>query len=316
MPESNLERQIIVLFDEQGTPTFGPDRETDWFLGVTVTYDLADEERILSSCSELFGLSKAKPLKNRHIDNARAEQISDLVIKLPIQLVVRSVYLSNDEFQQALTAYKQLGNKLRKKHRQVGERNIAQILYSQILVETVFTSIIGYMERHLVSSAISVYVDHWFFPRYDIGIHLKDWPKGIQRDVNSFYEEQGPDLNVRIAPISLMKHYSSRKRFVDVITSVVSRSFLRQGSVRFSQIPLQTLLKNHVNRHKDITQATIDFIKLLMDRLPRNPLLPNQESEESWIRGPALLTPFCGHKPWIERQARDEFYKILKEELR
>jgi pimeloyl-ACP methyl ester carboxylesterase len=29
-----------------------------------------------------------------------------------------------------------------------------------------------------------------------------------------------------------------------------------------------------------------------------------------------ILLENCGHKPWIERQARDEFYRILKEELR
>jgi pimeloyl-ACP methyl ester carboxylesterase len=29
-----------------------------------------------------------------------------------------------------------------------------------------------------------------------------------------------------------------------------------------------------------------------------------------------ILLANCGHKPWIERQAKDKFYKILKEELR
>jgi pimeloyl-ACP methyl ester carboxylesterase len=28
-----------------------------------------------------------------------------------------------------------------------------------------------------------------------------------------------------------------------------------------------------------------------------------------------ILLQHCGHKPWIERQVKDEFYKILKEEL-
>jgi pimeloyl-ACP methyl ester carboxylesterase len=28
-----------------------------------------------------------------------------------------------------------------------------------------------------------------------------------------------------------------------------------------------------------------------------------------------VLIKNCGHKPWIERQARDEFYRILREEL-
>ncbi|MGB2768190.1 MAG: alpha/beta hydrolase [Candidatus Zixiibacteriota bacterium] len=29
-----------------------------------------------------------------------------------------------------------------------------------------------------------------------------------------------------------------------------------------------------------------------------------------------ILLPNCGHKPWIERQAKDRFYEILKEQLR
>lgn len=271
MPEIDFERQIIVLFDEQGTPTFGPKRDTDWFLGVAVVYDLEKEKEIFTACDALFGLAKTRPLKNNQISNSRAEQISDLVIELPIQIVVKSVNLADNEFQQVLTLYEQRGNELRKKYRQVGERNIAQILHSQILIETVFTSIIYYMERHLVSSSIAVHVDHWSFPRDDIEIHLNNWPKGIQRDVNSFYEKQGPDLNVRIAPISLMNQDSPRKRFVDVITSVVSRSFLRENSVRFSRVPLQILFAKEVNRYEDITQASIDFIRGLMDDMSRTP---------------------------------------------
>ena len=29
-----------------------------------------------------------------------------------------------------------------------------------------------------------------------------------------------------------------------------------------------------------------------------------------------ILLENCGHKPWMERKARDTFYKILREELR
>ena len=54
MPENNLERQIVVLFDEQGTPTFGTKRYTDWFLGVAVVYDLEKETEIFSTCDALY----------------------------------------------------------------------------------------------------------------------------------------------------------------------------------------------------------------------------------------------------------------------
>jgi hypothetical protein len=271
MPNRDPESQIIVLFDEQGTPTFGADRETDWFLGVAVTYDLAREKKIFGACDGLFGLSNQKPLKNNRISNSRAERISALVIKLPIQTIVRSVNLADDKFQQVVTAYERRGNELRKEYRQVGERNIAQILHAQIVDDCVPKSIFQYIERHLTSCAVSVHMDNWSMSRDDIEIYLKYRTQSIQDKVNSFYDEQGPDLRAQIPPISLLDKDCPRKRLIDVITSAVSRSFLRKNSTRFSQVPLETLLKNHVNRYEDITQTTIDVIKLLMVLLPRNP---------------------------------------------
>ncbi len=275
MTDKNPESQIIVLFDEQGTPTFQPERETDWFLGVTVTYDLADEERILSSCSELFGLSNQKPLKNNRISNSRAERISALAAELPLEVIINSVKLANDEFQQAVRLFEQLGNLLRARHREVGERNIAQILHSQIVDECIPHSIFGYVERHMTTSAFLVHIDDWSIPRSDVGIYLQGRTQSIQEKVNTFYEEQGPNLRVRVPPIALLDEDSPRKRLVNVIASATSRSFMREGSARLSQVPFHTLLANHVNRYEDITQATIDFIRHLMDHISRNPLLAN-----------------------------------------
>ena len=275
MPESNLERQIIVLFDEQGTPTFQPERETDWFLGVTVTYDLTDEKQIFSSCSELFGLSNQKPLKNNRISNSRAERISALAAELPLEVMINSVKLANDEFQQAVRLFEQFGNLLRARHREVGERNIAQILHSQIVDECIPHSIFGYVERHMTTSAFLVHIDDWSIPRSDVGIYLQGRTQSIQEKVNTFYEEQGPNLRVRVPPIALLDEDSPRKRLVNVIASAISRSFVREGSARLSQVPFHTLLANHVNRYEDITQATIDFIRRLMDDMSRNPLLAN-----------------------------------------
>jgi hypothetical protein len=271
MREVDLKKQIIVLFDEQGTPTFGPDRETDWFLGVAITYDLSLEKDIFNTCNKIFGLSNEKPLKNNRISTSRVEQISNLVIDLPIQIVIRSVNLGNEEFKQVLTVYEQLGNELRKKYRQIEGRNIAQILYSQILVDTVFTSVTVYMESHKTSSAISINLDHHCFPKDDMEIHLKDWAKAIQNDIDSFYKKLGPKINVHTAPILLMEQDSPRKRFVDVVTSAVSRYFLHESSKKYSHVPLKILLKNDVNSYKDTTQETIDFIRCFMDDVSRNP---------------------------------------------
>ena len=110
MNELYSEKQIVILFDEQGTPTFRPDRETNSFIGVTATYELSDEEDIYKSCNELFGLSNTEPLKNRHITKTRAEDISNLLIRLPIRITISSVDLSNSDLQKVVTLYEEFGN--------------------------------------------------------------------------------------------------------------------------------------------------------------------------------------------------------------
>ena len=40
-------KNMVVLFDESGTPAISNDQRTDWFLGVGVAYEQSDEEGIL-----------------------------------------------------------------------------------------------------------------------------------------------------------------------------------------------------------------------------------------------------------------------------
>ncbi|HEX3033888.1 MAG TPA: hypothetical protein VHT73_01990 [Thermodesulfobacteriota bacterium] len=254
MREFNFERQIIILFDEQGTPTFRPDRETDYFLGVAVSYELYNEKEIFNTCNRLFGLSNNRPLKNRQISNSRAEEISDLIIQLPIQAVVRSLSLSNHEFQQVMTLYEELGNLLRRKHRQIRERPLAQILHSNILDECIFNSMVNNMERYPSNSIFSAYIDDWSISRNDIKIYLEYRSQSIEDRVNSLFEKFNMDCRIVFSPISLLNEDSPKKRLIDVFTSAISRSFLRDNNERFSKVPLQKILTIENNQYEDFTE--------------------------------------------------------------
>ena len=69
---------------------------------------------------------------------------------------------------------------------------------------------------------------------------------------------------VSIEPLKLLIHDSSRKRFVDVVASMVSRAYIKDTDPKSLNKPLDTL----VNRGKvccvDITQHSIDIMQKVM----------------------------------------------------
>lgn len=259
------------MFDEQGTPTFRNDRETDWFLGVAVTYDLEDEEELFNTCSELLGLLNKRPLKNAKIHKERANGIAQLIANLPIQIVVSSLNLSNSDLQRVITLYEELGSLLRKRHRHVRGRPIAQILHSHILDECIFKSITNYMDINQISSKFSIYIDDWSIPTNDMEIYLNGRSGSINNKMNSLYKRYGSDFRIDISPISLLKEDSLRKRFIDEITSSVSRSFLKSENERYSEVPINSILANEINQYEEITDKEIEFVNFFMNINLKNP---------------------------------------------
>ncbi|MCH7519535.1 MAG: hypothetical protein IH964_10995, partial [Candidatus Dadabacteria bacterium] len=69
--------EIIVLFDEFGTPSFKDINTNNYFMGVSALYELDKEEDILNALDQSMGLSKSKPLKNDKIGKQRAITISN-----------------------------------------------------------------------------------------------------------------------------------------------------------------------------------------------------------------------------------------------
>jgi hypothetical protein len=271
MNSINNTNQAIMLFDEQGTPTFRLDRETNSFLGISVTYDFSDENSIFEQCGQLFGLSKTKPLRNNRIGNTRVLDISNLLTELPIQIIISSVDLSNSELEQVITLYEKFGNVMRKRYRNVREYPLAHILHSRILDECIFNSIFDYSERNKNNTNFSIFIDNWAIPKNDVSIYLKERSSSFQAKINKLNREFNFPIQICVSSISLLNENNFRKRFIGVVASVISRSFLQPDNLKFSEYPFDTINNVETNKFFEITKKTIELCRKIMDDSSRNP---------------------------------------------
>ena len=263
--------RIIVLFDEFGTPTFRADRPINSFLGVSVTYKSDDEHHIFQQCDTEFGLSNVRPLKNDRISESRAEKISKLISALPVHITISSLDLSNEDLKRVVGLYEELGGEIRRLHRGVGQRVAAHILHDQILDDTLFSAISRYLEDSPANQYFEIFIDDWAIPMSDIEVALDVRSKSFKEKINELHIKFGLATALGVSPIKRMAQDSVRKRFIDVVTSSISRSFLPPENPRFSPIPLQNILGYKYNASVDITDNTIRFLHKAMDEFSRNP---------------------------------------------
>ncbi len=256
---------LIILFDEQGTPTFNIERETDFFLGIGAAYDESIEKSIFDSISELFGLKKSKPLKNRNISSSKAVEISKVLSSLPILIDIAFMDLSNSKFHKIVTEYEEKSSAKRNNVRRVRKRPISQILHTFILDGVLFELIAKSIQKYSYISIVKIYMDNWSMPKSDKGIALKYRSESLQKNIRNVLTKIGiVENSIEVKPIQLLQKDSYRKRFIDVIASVVSRAFLERSNKRFSEEPLKNILIKKENKMKDITERTIGIMNNLI----------------------------------------------------
>ncbi len=260
----------IFLFDEQGTPTF-INRESDSFLGVAITYNISDEDQIMNQADQQFGLSNTSPLRNRFIGSSRVNKIVDFLVGLNANIQITKIDLSNEEFQQTLTLYEQFSNILRNKYRGLRERSLSHILHSQSLDHCVFNAVQSCVEQDPSSITFNIFIDNWGIPVNDTEIYLEQRRRSFQEKINSIHEELNINIRVSFPSINLLVDDTIRKRFIGVLASVVSRSFLNHEHERFSDYPINTLINVAQNSFTDITDDVLHFIRLLMNEASKIP---------------------------------------------
>ncbi len=259
---------VTVLFDESGTPQIGNNDQTDWFLGVAVRYDQSAENEIFFKCTEKFGLSNTTPSKNDRIGNSRAIRIAKLLAGLPLSIFVSGVRISDPEYCKTIVDYARLGNIARKAHRQIRERPIAQIMDSHVLDHSLFHSITDYFEAGGWDAEFSVYIDNWSIPQSDVEIYLGYRAMSLYSHISSLCAKYHFGQPKSIARFQRLVEDSRRKRFVDVVASILSRSYLRSDNPKYSHEPKDILEGCGKAQFGDATGNSIRIMKGTMKTFP------------------------------------------------
>lgn len=261
-------KNMVVLFDESGTPAISNDQRTDWFLGVSVAYEQSDEEVIFSKCEADFGLANSKPLKNDRITNSRAVNVAKLLADLPVSIYVSSVNTANPTFRKIIADYECFGENARQKFRQVRKRPIPQIIHSHVLDHCLFNVITGYFEAEGADATFAVFIDNWSIPENDIDISLGHRAASLHERIRALCVDFAEGRLVAIATLELLKRDSTRKRFVDVVASTASRAFLKTDNQKYSREAADILRECGKANYSDATQYSINIMRAVMERAP------------------------------------------------
>lgn len=263
---STSANHFIVLFDEFPTPTFGPDREADVFIGVTAAYRADDEAYIFSACTELMGLNNSRQLKNADLSVQRVTNIANLVATLPVQ--IGSAYLdqSNPVLQATFLRFENFGNRARRQYRKVRERKLAQLLHTEVMDRALCTAMFNFIVREKTHCHASLFIDNWSFPEADHAIEID----GAQRQelVNDCLKADSHVGTVEVDDLQILDRDSKKKRFIDCITSVMSRGCVEPESEKYVH-GIQDLLAAHDgfwSVREDITKlAVVSTERLMID---------------------------------------------------
>ena len=261
-------KNMVVLFDESGTPAISNDQRTDWFIGVGVAYEQSDEEVIFSKCEADFGLANSKPLKNDRITNSRVVSIVKLLEDLPMSIYVTGVNTANPILRKIIVDYECFGEKNRLKFRQVRKRPIPQIIHSHVLDHCLFNLITGYFEEGGSDAAFAVFIDNWSTPENDINISLGQRATSLYQKISLLCSDFTKGRLVSIAPLELLNRDSSRKRFVDVVASTFSRAYLKPNNQKYSREGVEMLQECGSAHCNDATQYSIDIMQAVMRGTP------------------------------------------------
>lgn len=259
-------KDVTVLFDESGTPQIVGKYRNEWFLGCGVWYEQSAETEVFARCNEAVGLSKNKPMKNNRISIDRAIRIVRILTDLPLSIYVSGIDTTDSEFRRIVRNYKRFAKKARAIHRpKVRERPIAQIIHSHVLDHCLYHSITGYFEAGGGDAEFSVYIDNWSIPEADVEIYLGYRAMFLDSHISSLCAEYHLGQPKSIARLQLLVEDSRRKRFVDVVASVISRAFLRSDNPRYSCEPMDVLREAGMANFGDATGYSTKLMQMMMN---------------------------------------------------
>jgi hypothetical protein len=267
-------KEVLLLFDEYGTPTLNSKRENDFFVGVSVLYELKSEDKLFDSADKVLNIYGKAVKKNRNINNDTAIKFAIKIAEHPISITVFYVDLTDDVFAQTIKEYCKAGNFARlnirakiEKDKIIKERAICHFIHSQMLFYIFYESISNLLLNDN-KPLYNIYpqIDSWAIPNCDKEIKLKDTSKIIERQLNLLLNQTNKIGYVSVKDTmtldkSLGDVYNYRKKFIDYVTSIVSRLFFNKNNPHFTEEPMNILrdMLNNSFMFKRVNKAIIGF---------------------------------------------------------
>jgi len=256
--------KIIALFDEYGTPSFKNNATSGHFMGVCALYQLSDEQQIFKALEKPMGLPNTHPLKNSKIGKSRAKEIAAEVSNNNFYITAIYIDLSNNQLKQTVNDYLNVSNFGRKIWRRVEGRKEAHLIHSQLLLHSIFQSFITYLDDNSEDNIqLSTFVDKFRYLKSDLDIILNYSSQNLNKHVKKFLDEKPIDVNIEpFVFLTRENILGIRKRIIDGLCSIISRSIFDVKSEKFDLQPKNLIEKGLGYRFKyeDLTNETIQFL--------------------------------------------------------
>lgn len=228
------EEKIIYLFDESGRAILSP-TDPHIFLGVGVLYDESNEDYLFKTCNELFCLSTKDPLKNIKISNELALTIAQKIVELKIPIVCTWIDLNNKNLITTIKSCIDLLVELKKYHYLRGSRRKkAHYLHDKILDKNIFQILDFLSNINDVTIRLKPYIDMWPIPRLEKNVKLISRSNSIEEKIKEITRYFEQNISFKVDEFKLLKNpKNKRKRFIDIITSIVTRAFIKINDTEY-----------------------------------------------------------------------------------
>jgi len=272
----NIEmKEIIVLFDEFGTPTFNQKGESDIFAGIAVLYNLEEESDIFSNLKDVLSLESSKPHKSRTINNIKAVKIAKIASSNLNQIVFNYIELNNKLYIDTIENYEKVISFGRKIYRGVKPRKVSQIMHSRLLDNCIHKCIMNHLDgKSNTAYQYKIYLDNWAIPNCDKHIELEQRVESLEKYTQHLLDGSNKNVKIIIPAINLLVKDNNRKRLIDGMMSIISRAFFNTNHPRFTKLPLnklQSILGKKI-KISNITNDEIEFInELIVEFTTSNP---------------------------------------------
>jgi len=261
--------EVIILFDEFGTPSFKDTTSSGLFMGASALYLANDEKKIFKSLDKSMGLSKTQPVKNNKISKNRAKIIARETSSKKLHIAARYLDLNNKQLELVTNDYLRLSNLGRQIWREVKGRKDVHLLHSQILLHCIFDNILEFLGCYQGGNIqFNIFIDSFSYPKTDLHIVHEYCSNNLLKHVQKYIDnDMNKQVNVSFDPIKFFaKHNTSRERLIDCLNSIIGRSLLDVRSDKYDLEPRDLIQKGLGNKFSfgDITDETITFLHTSM----------------------------------------------------